>query len=203
MANENHDPQALTKKLMRKKATLQDIYRLYQVVGRVPTILSTLDELENSTVTSVCTSPMRDSVTDLKMFRDMVEQIIDKTALKRGEFFVDPTFDDQLVDVKASMDTLEESMQRQLRKAINELGIDSVKLECVSHLGYHMRLALKDETTIRKRKEYQVLDAIKGGVRFTTDRLSSLNDEFQQAKAAYEEQQETIVAEIVRVASEF
>lgn len=194
--------QALTKKLMRKKASLQDIYRLYQVVGRVPTIVASLAELENHTVSSVIGSPMKDSVADLKMYREMVELVIDKTNLKRGEFFVDPAFNDQLAEQKELMNTLEEKIRRQQSKVIAELGLDTVKLDYNSHLGYHLRLSLKEEATIRKRKEFQVLDAIKGGVRFTTERLSSLNDDFRQAKESYEEQQEAIVAEIVQVASE-
>lgn len=193
--------QVLSKKLMRKKATLQDIYRLYQVVGRLPTILAALDDLEHSTVTSVISSPMRESVSDLKMFRDMVENTIDKASLQRGEYLVDPSFDDELANLKDSMDKVEESIRRQQAKAARDLGLDTVKVEYVAHLGYHLRLTLKEEATIRKRKEYQVLDAIKGGVRFTTDRLSSLNDDYKQAKTTYEEQQETIVAEIVRIAS--
>lgn len=187
---------------MRKKATLQDIYRLYQVVGRVPTVLTSLAELENYTVSSVIGTPMKDSMADLKMFRDMVELVIDKTNLKRGEFFVDPAFNDQLADQKETMTALEEKIRRQHSKASDDLGLDTVKLEYNSHLGYHLRLTLKEESTIRKRKEFQVLDAIKGGVRFTTDRLSSLNDDYRQAKESYEEQQEAIVAEIVQVASE-
>lgn len=52
----------LAKKLLRKKASLQDIYRLYQVVIRVPKILALLSELENSTIENVLFKPIKDNV---------------------------------------------------------------------------------------------------------------------------------------------
>lgn len=53
----------LGKKLMRKNATLQDIYRLYQVVIRVPKIVAALQELECVTVNNVICDPMKDVLT--------------------------------------------------------------------------------------------------------------------------------------------
>lgn len=136
------------------------------------------------------------------MFKEMVEQVIDKDGIERGEFFVKASFDDELGDLHDNMDAIKEKIQSQLRKATSDLGLDSIKLDYVSHLGYHFRIPLKDESVIRKNNKYKVLDAIKGGARFSTDRLGDLNDDFRQAKVAYEEQQKSIVDEIVRVASE-
>lgn len=48
---------------MRKKASLQDIYRLYQVILRVPKLVGILSELENAAVDSVILTPMKDTLT--------------------------------------------------------------------------------------------------------------------------------------------
>lgn len=58
----------------------------------------------------------------------------------------------------------------------------------------------REETILRRNKNYTVLDALKSGVRFVNDRLSSLNDQFEEAKEKYEELQSSIVDEIIRVA---
>lgn len=143
---------------------------------------------------------------DLKLFKQMVEQVIDADSLDKGEYLIKPSFDDQLNEVKTSMDKLEERMNKQLRIEANNLNLErgsSIKLDYVSKLGYHFRIALKDDAILRKNtKTYKTLDAIKGGVRFTTDELSDLNDEFNEAKARYEHQQQSIVEEIVRIAGE-
>lgn len=190
----------LGKKLMRKRATLQDIYRLYQVVNRVPKTISLLQDLECPTVNSVICDPIKDILSELSMFKQMVEQIIDIDSIEKGEFLIKASFDDQLQDMKRNMDALESKIRKQLSRTVNDLNLDSVKLEYVSHLGHHFRIALKDDGCLRKNNKYRILDAIKGGVRFTTDHLSDLNDEFLRGKEEYEEQQKSIVEEVVRVA---
>lgn len=190
----------LGKKLMRKRATLQDIYRLYQVIVRMPKILAVLRELECPTVTNVICDPIKDALGELGMYKQMVEQTIDVDGIEKGEFLIKASFDERLQEMREMMDSVEAKIARQQAKASNDLGLDSVKLEYVSHLGHHLRIPLKDDASLRKNKKYRTLDAIKGGVRFTTDTLSDLNDEFLRAKDEYEEQQKSIVDEVIRVA---
>lgn len=133
----------------------------------------------------------------------MVEQVIDADSLEKGEYLIKPSFDNELNEMNESMNCLEEKMKKELRKEADNLNIDcgtSMKLDYVSKLGYHFRISLKDDAILRKdTKRYKTLDAIKGGVRFTTDKLTDLNEEYNQLKESYEEHQQTIVEEIVRV----
>lgn len=130
----------------------------------------------------------------------MVESIIDVDAIERGEFLVKASFDENLTGLKETMDTFESKMAKLRTKASEDLGIDGVKLEYVSHLGWHFRVTLKDETGLRNNKKYRTIDALKGGVRFTNDALENLNSEFLEAKEGYEEQQEEIVKEVIATA---
>lgn len=191
----------LGKKLMRKRATLQDIYRLYQVVLRMPKMLSALQELDCVTVDSVICDPITDVLAELAKFKQMVEQIIDEDALQKGEFLIKASFDDRLQELKTTMDSAESNMRKQLSKTVDDLNLDSVKLDYVSHHGHHFRIALRDDGCLRKNNKYRILDAIKGGVRFTSDKLSELNDDFLQSRDEYEEQQKSIVEEVIRVAA--
>lgn len=190
----------LGKKLMRKRATLQDIYRLYQVVIRIPKILIILRELECPTVTSAIYSPIKDTLGELDKFKQMVEQIIDVEGIEKGEFLIKASFDERLLEMKEKMDSLEAKISKQWTKASNDLGLDNIKLDYVAHLGHHLRMPLKDDGCLRKNSKYRTLDAVKGGVRFTTDTLSDLNDDFLHTKDEYEEQQKSIVDEVIRVA---
>lgn len=190
----------LGKKLMRKRATLQDIYRLYQVIVRIPKILIILCDLGCSTVTNVICNPIIDALAELKMFKQMIEQTIDVDGIEKGEFLIKASFDDRLQELKDNMDIIEDRINKQLSKASNDLGLDSIKLEYVSHLGHHLRIPLKDDACLRKNNKYTILDAVKGGVRFTTDSLSRFNEDFLHAKDEYEEQQKSIVDEVIRIA---
>lgn len=51
----------LNKKLMRRKAGLQDIFKIYQVILRMPDILESLKELDSSAVKNVLYDPLTDS----------------------------------------------------------------------------------------------------------------------------------------------
>lgn len=134
------------------------------------------------------------------MFKQMVEQIIDVDAIEKGEFLVRPSFDDKLQELKDTMDQFESKMDKIHSKAIDELGLDAVKLEYVSHLGYHFRVTLSNESCLRGNKKYKTIDTLKGGVRFTNDQLEDLNNDFLRAKDDYEETQQSIVEEVIRVA---
>lgn len=137
------------------------------------------------------------------MLKQMVEQIFDTEGIDRGEYLIKASFDDQLQEMKENMDSLERNINKQLLSAANDLGLEArtaIKLDYVSHIGYHFRISLKDDSLLRKNNKYRILDAIKGGVRFTTTKLGDLNEDFLRAREMYEEQQKSIVEEVVRVA---
>lgn len=137
---------------------------------------------------------------ELTKYKEMVESIIDVKALEKGEFLVRSSFDDGLKELKETMDNVESKMQTLHNKAMTDLENDSVKLDYVSHLGYHFRITKKDESCLRKNKDYETIDTVNAGVRFTNDRLKSLNSDFLRAKVDYEEQQESIVEGVIKIA---
>ncbi|XP_052894948.1 DNA mismatch repair protein spellchecker 1 isoform X2 [Anopheles moucheti] len=193
------------KRLLRRKASLQDIFRLYQVILRVPRMMSLLDihDAGNVAVLNNVYKPIKDSLADLKLFKAMVEQIIDLEAVEQGEYLVKADFDSQLQERKQEMDEIHSKMKRHLSAVAKDIGLEagsSIKLDFVSQHGFHFRITLKDETLIRKNNSYRILDAIKGGVRFTTTKLQDYNESFATLKSAYEEQQQAIVSEVIRVA---
>ncbi|XP_034669005.1 DNA mismatch repair protein spellchecker 1 [Drosophila subobscura] len=193
----------LTKKLMRRKATLQDLFRIYQVILRTPKIVQVLLGLENSTVESVICSPFKGFLEDLTGLKQMVEQVVDFEAIERGEYLVKSSFDSRLMELQQTMNELYEKMQRLQSKCNDELDLDGkqqVKLENVAKLGYHFRITLKDDSVLRKNKNYRIVDVIKGGVRFTSDKLEGYAEEFASCHSRYEEQQQSIVEEIIQVA---
>lgn len=133
----------------------------------------------------------------------MVEQVIDAEGIRRGEYFITSAFDDTLEEFKEALDLVEEKINKELRKAAEDLRLDAgsgIKLEFVAHLGYHFRVTLQNEKDLRDKKKYKTLDAVKGGVRFTTEKLTELNLDFSEARKSYEEQQKSIVDEVIRVA---
>lgn len=59
---------------------------------------------------------------------------------------------------------------------------------------------MKEEPILRKNKHYKVISAVKSGVRFVTSKLEDLNSDYVEVKRSYEEQQKSLVSDILGIA---
>lgn len=94
-------------------------------------------------------------------------------------------------------------MQRELKKAMDELGFDNakkIKLECDEQHGYFFRVTIAEEPVLRQKKKFRIIDAVKGGVRFTNDKLEDLNSSYSRIKQNYKDQQKVLEEEIFNIA---
>lgn len=197
------DLQALTRRLARKKANLHDCYKIYQAIKRLPSLLQCLTEAENTTVHSSLTEPVSELNDDLDKFQQMIEATLDMGAVERGDFLVKPSFDEQLQSLNEQLERLQSSAERELGKAARDLGLDAgktIKLENNTQNGFCFKITLKEERNLRGDKKYKIIDAVKSGVRFRTNTLESINEEYTQAKTDYEKEQDKVVKEIVSIA---
>ncbi|XP_017477150.1 PREDICTED: DNA mismatch repair protein spellchecker 1 isoform X1 [Rhagoletis zephyria] len=192
----------LTKRLLRQKANMQDLFRVYQVVLRTPRIVNTLLSLEHATVKNVLCDAMKSYLEDLSGFKQLVEQVVDFEAIEAGDYLVKASFDEQLQDMKNHMSRVLSKMERLQQKAADDLNMEKsqVRLENVAKIGYHFRVTLKDDSELRKNKNYKILDVVKGGVRFTNEKLTEYSEEYGTFCDQYEEQQKSVVEEIIKVA---
>lgn len=194
----------LINKVSRKRATLQDVFKIYQVVLRLPTVVKSLKDLDCSALNVVATTPLKELFSDLKKIEEMIEEVLDLESLEKGEYLVRASFDEKLQEIKQNLDSTETSIKRELTKSAKSLGLDAgkdIKLDYASHLGYFFRTTRKEDQTVRKHKNFKIIDTARGGLRFSTDDLKDLNVEYQAIKEKYEEQQKDIVAEICRIVS--
>lgn len=101
------------------------------------------------------------------------------------------------------MDEVEAKLQSQLGKVANDLSIEAgktLKLESNQQLGYYFRVTLKEEKVLRNKKQYIILDSNKSGVRFRSNKLNDLNDEYIVARDKYTVEQKKVVTEIIEIA---
>ncbi|XP_063906201.1 DNA mismatch repair protein Msh2 [Zophobas morio] len=194
----------LSKKISSKKGSLQDCYRVYQIVGAVPKLITILKEIGNPCIKSALIHPIEEIRNDLERYQNMIEELLDLDLVERGEFLVKRSFSPDLDEIFENKQRIEEKMQKLLRNAASDLGFEedkTIKLECNDQHGYFFRVTLKEEHALRSNSRYKILDAVKGGVRFTNDKLMDLNSDYSEAKAAYEEQQKGIITEMFDVAA--
>lgn len=187
----------LSKRLFRKKS-LQDIYRIYQVIARMPKFLGLFKMIGSSVVDSIICEPLKSIIEDLSLFKEMVQQVLDFDGIDKGEYLIKPSFDNELQKLKDKLNDVEENIQKLVSKAEIELDIENIKLDHVSHLGYHFRITSRDDSIIHRNRNYKIIDAVHSGVRFTSKQLSNLNEDYQELRTSYEEMHQAIVNEIVK-----
>ncbi|VVD05438.1 unnamed protein product [Leptidea sinapis] len=198
------DLQALARRLTRKKSSLQDCYKIYQAIQRLPSLLQCLGEANDATVHSSLAEPIAELNDDLDKFLQMIEATLDMDAVERGDFLVKPSFDEQLQQLHTELEKVQSQADKELKKAAKDLGLDArknIKLENNPQNGFYFRVTLKEEQSLRGNKKYTIIDAVKGGVRFKTNNLDSITEDYVQTKTNYEKEQDKVVTEIVGIAA--
>ncbi|WAR07976.1 MSH2-like protein [Mya arenaria] len=184
------DFQRLAKKFQRKKANLQTLERT--------------DSQHKTLLMHVFSNPLKEMLMDFAKYQEMVEATMDLSQVENHEFVIKADFDEGLTALKERIDSLEESIKGQMNKVSRDLGLEPnkvLKLESSAQLGYYFRVTLKEEKALRNNKNYITLDTKTNGVRFHNKAMAEYNREYIGAKEEYGEQQKSVVAEVVNIAS--
>ncbi|XP_013138068.1 PREDICTED: DNA mismatch repair protein Msh2-like [Papilio polytes] len=159
---------------------------------------------EDATVHAALAEPIAELHQDLEKFQQMIESTVDMEEVDRGEYLVKASFDEQLQSLRSELDGLQAAAEKQLRAAADTLALDpgkTIKLENNPQNGFYFRITNKEEHAIRGSKKFSIIDAVKGGVRFTSAALQALSQDYLDTKQTYEKEQDKVVAEIVNIAT--
>ncbi|KAK7478892.1 hypothetical protein BaRGS_00029873 [Batillaria attramentaria] len=201
------DLQRMAKKFQRRRATLQDCYRVYQAIDKMPYLVEALEGHTGQHATLIMaafSNPIKELLLDFAKFQEMVETTLDLDMVEQHEFVIKPDFDENLAALREKTKELEESIKGQLNRVARDLGLEpnkTVKLENNNQLGFYFRVTRKDEKVLRNNKNYRTIDTNKNGVRFHNSAVRQYNEEYLQAKEDYNEQQKSVVAEIINIAA--
>nr|ATL75347.1 mutS-like protein 2 [Diachasma muliebre] len=199
------DLEQLSKKLTRKNAGLQDCYKVYMCMLNLPVLIARLTEADGcSAMKAMIIEPLREATNDMDKFQQMVEQTIDLEATDTGDFLVKSDFDQELKELRQTMEKLKSKIENLLNKVADDLNMDAgknIKLESTQQQGFYFRISLKDEPILRNNKTYEVFESIKAGVKFRNDKLTELNDDYIATRERYEKQQQSVVTEIMTIAA--
>ena len=197
----------IAKKVQRGKGKLQDCYRLYSAVLQLPTIIDILGNhsgIHETSLNCKFITPFREFEEDFKMYIEMVETTVDIGKCDQGEFIIRPSFDENLADLRAQLETLQEEIDDEFNKICRVLKAEKgkgVKCDSNSTYGHYCRVPRKDEKGVRNSRNFEILQTKKEGVLFTTSNLRSLSDNYNAIRKNYDEVQSSIVDEILKVAS--
>lgn len=198
----------LAKRLQRQKVSLQELYKMYQMLQVLPKVRSTLEKAVGSNklliLRDLFVTPLMELEGDFTKYIEMVETTLDLDMAENGEFMVRPNFDDDLTALRDELGSLEDNLREELKKTAKDLGLEAdktIKLESSRELGYYFRITRKEEKALRGKTRYMTIDTKQNGVRFRSPGMQSLNTSYLSTRKSYDEAQENIVKMIVEIAA--
>jgi len=110
-----------------------------------------------------------------------------------------------LTELKKQLDECESEAELTLSAVASDLKLESgksVKLESNGQVGFFFRVTLKDEKKSRTllERNYETISTKSSGVSFRNGALQEINETFLKARREYEQQQQSVVKEILGVA---
>ena len=178
------DFQRLAAKFAAKRANLQDAFRVFVAFEKLSPAVESLQSYAGDAQPALQDNFIKDlqeSQRDLENFYRMVETTIDLEEVKRGNFLIKPSFDENLQELREMLDDIEGKLREcknrckevrlkryneLLLRAASDLGIASLKLEESPVVGgFYFRVTLKEGGGLPKNKNYTIIDQPKTGIR--------------------------------------
>jgi len=198
------DFQRIATKFQNKKATLQEMYKVYVAVNKLRSLKEQLENFgEDATlIQEYFIKDINESLKDFEKYMQLIESTIDHDEVQEGNFVVKASFDEQLGELGQELDAVKEKVDAALQSLRRELNLDKqLMLERSSKMGYYFRLTMKEEKAVRNDRSLNILESNKSGVKFRNKKLELLNDTYVELFEHYEQQQQAIVSEMLSIAS--
>lgn len=200
------DLNRITRKFMRRAASLEDVVRVYQMVSTLPLLSADLRETGSDLIESTFVTPLDAIITGLQKFEELVESTIDLNSIDSHEFLINPDMESGLNDTKARLDDCQEKMRDIFASVSDELGMEmDKKLKFENHHvhGWSFRLTRTDASCLRGLSKFKELATLKAGIYFTTNELRRLSNEFTDLSQEYKKIQSRLAKEIVEIATTY
>lgn len=198
---------------------LEEVVRLYQLIVALPDLINMLqmsiedckDEQVKKLMTEMWLQPVEKNHTALLKFQELVETTIDLSPLTslsahdllHKDFNIKPEFDESLVTINDNLQATSNQIKRIHQQVGDDLNIDTekkLKLEKHQVHGWCLRVTRIDSSILRNTGDkYIELQTVKAGVFFTTKKLRSLSQEYNDLSAEYNAKQKELIKEILSI----
>lgn len=135
------DFQRLAEKFLRKTASLQDCYTVYQAVKNMPYLLETLESHTgpDKSLLMELFNPAKKALLKFSKYQAMIETVMDLARVEKHEFVVKAHHSQCLTAVREKIDRIEDDIKLQFNMVARDLEIEPnkvLKLETDPELGY-------------------------------------------------------------------
>ncbi|ORY29618.1 muts domain V-domain-containing protein [Naematelia encephala] len=202
----------ISKRFHRSVASLEDVVRVYQAIGKLAKLIDLLSGINPSNpeagalIDEIYITPLRQNHEKLFTYEQMVEDTIDLDELSSHNYVLKAELDEDLRLAREDIVRIRDQLDAEHRRVGDDLGVDiEKKLHLENHqvYKYSFRITKAEAGLIRNKKQYIDLATQKSGSIFTTRHLKELNDEYTRVQEDYDKKQKKLVAEIVTIAATY
>ncbi|KAI9307805.1 putative DNA mismatch repair protein MSH2 [Cunninghamella echinulata] len=200
------DLHRIAKRFQRGIAKLQDTYRAYQVVIRLPIMIKVLQNSQPESqamadlLDETFTSKINEMYQELHRLEELVESTIDLEAIENHEYRIKADFDENLQKIQQEINETVEMMNSEHIRVGSKLKLDTekkLKMEKHSTYGYCFRVGRTEASVLRNKPEFIEYTTQKAGTYFTTVKLKDLNESWSTLCNEYEKCQSGLVKQII------
>ena len=200
----------------RHKATLEDLYVLYQSVlttEKISDLLHSYEGMHQEVISQTIVEKLQAALVDFSNLKALVEQTVDLEQAAQRNYCISASFDDSLAKMASQRDEIKVNIE-ELRKQVEKSMTNSLAskpgekwislVDCPE--GLALRVVKRFQQDIQKHqhnKNLKILSIKKMEVVFTTPQLEKLNKRLQQVLNDYSRTTDQLVSKALAVASTY
>ncbi|KAJ3448104.1 DNA mismatch repair protein msh2 [Anaeramoeba flamelloides] len=199
----------ITKRIQRGSAKLIDVVRLYDVSKELVRMKETLLSFEGEQLellNKAYISILDKFITPLSKFQKMIEMVVDLEKTQDHQYLINYQYEEELEELFYKREQVAQDIKdhaKKIKNSFKSLAADKVLFEKGKGTNYYFRITKVNQKHIKGDRKFIVLESRKNGVKFTTKKLTKLNQESVEIEEKYEKKQQEVVAQVVRVCKSY
>ncbi|CAM40570.1 putative DNA mismatch repair protein [Leishmania braziliensis MHOM/BR/75/M2904] len=194
------DMDRLNRKLQRRSLALKETQAFLEFVAVVPAALQTLSTYtgpQSKLLKDEFIAPMEDINEHMKNLKTLIEATVDFSD--RNAVRMNATFDDELQDLHEQLTATQRQIEKEYNHVLSKYGWNEKQLKYEYHgtYGYVFRVSRKEDRQLRSAKELITLSTSKDGVRFVSEKMAVLSEQYRRVSADYETRQMDLKRKLV------
>ncbi|KAJ6252600.1 DNA mismatch repair protein msh2 [Anaeramoeba flamelloides] len=199
----------IVKRIQRGSAKLIDVVRLYNVSKELVRMKETLLSFEGEQLellNRAYISILDKFIKPLSKFQKMIEMVIDLEKTEDHQYLINYQYEEELEElynkrVQVAGDIKDHA--KKIKNSFKSLSADKVLFEKGKGTNYYFRVTKVNQKHLKGDRKFIVLESRKNGVKFTTKKLTKLNQESEEIEEKYEKKQQEVVDQVVRVCKSY
>ncbi|RNF04992.1 putative mismatch repair protein MSH2 [Trypanosoma rangeli] len=195
------DMDRLNRKLQRHSIALKDIQSILTFVNTIPQAVQVLRSHHTGRsgrlLMDEYVAPLEDINDNFRNLRTLITATVDLSDENTAR--INPEFDDELIELEEQRKSVVKDINKEHERAMKKYGWTEKQLKCEYHTtyGYVFRVSRKEDQQVRTSKELITVSTSKDGVRFVSERLSSLSEQHKGIRKAYDARQQDLKQKLV------